>query len=229
MRDTGTKAAGIVTPLIRAYADALDQFNKAKSDPNKPIFGDPSAGLFEVPPDAFQPLVDAANAAFNAILEGARKTAEAMRQILSSGGGSPALVPSGPGEFASGGSVRGPGSGTSDSILARVSNGEYVMKAAAVRHYGLQKMSAINALRMPRFDTGGLVAGLGRSLSAIAMPGLAAGGVAAAGPSGRPVVLNINGRSFSGFTGTDSAVKQVTKAATLGQISSAGRAPSWDS
>jgi hypothetical protein len=37
--------------------------------------------------------------------------------------------------FAEGGVVSGPGSGTSDSILARVSHGEFVVKAAAVKQH----------------------------------------------------------------------------------------------
>lgn len=60
--------------------------------------------------------------------------------------------------FASGGWIRGPGSGTSDSILARLSNGEYVVKDAAVRHYGVGLMHLINSMRLPKFADGGLVA-----------------------------------------------------------------------
>lgn len=61
------------------------------------------------------------------------------------------------GSFASGGMVRGPGTGTSDSILARLSNGEFVMRSAAVRYYGADLLSRINALQLPRFAAGGLV------------------------------------------------------------------------
>lgn len=50
---------------------------------------------------------------------------------------------------ADGGLLRGPGSGTSDSILARVSNGEYVVRAAAVRRLGLANMHTINQGRLP--------------------------------------------------------------------------------
>lgn len=49
--------------------------------------------------------------------------------------------------YASGGWIRGPGSGTSDSILARLSNGEYVIRAAAVSHYG---PALLNQLESPR-------------------------------------------------------------------------------
>jgi len=59
--------------------------------------------------------------------------------------------------FASGDMVRGPGTGTSDSILARLSNGEFVVKAAAVRHYGPELLRQINSRRFPAFASGGLV------------------------------------------------------------------------
>ncbi|MHB2205074.1 phage tail length tape measure family protein [Methylobacterium sp. CM6257] len=39
-------------------------------------------------------------------------------------------------QYAAGGWVQGPGTGTSDSIIARVSAGEYVMSAEAARRYG---------------------------------------------------------------------------------------------
>lgn len=45
---------------------------------------------------------------------------------------------------AAGGLITGPGTGISDSILARLSNGEFVMKAAAVDHWGLGTLSAMN-------------------------------------------------------------------------------------
>lgn len=58
---------------------------------------------------------------------------------------------------AGGGPIRGPGSGTSDSILARVSNGEYVVRAAAVSRYGSGFMDAINRMALPKFADGGPV------------------------------------------------------------------------
>lgn len=56
--------------------------------------------------------------------------------------------------FSTGTIFRGPGSGTSDSILARVSNGEAITRARAVRHYGTQMMDDINNMRFPRYATG---------------------------------------------------------------------------
>jgi hypothetical protein len=54
--------------------------------------------------------------------------------------------------MASGGLVRGPGTGTSDSVLRWLSNGEYVLRASAVRKIGLDALNAMNAgLFMPGF------------------------------------------------------------------------------
>ncbi len=53
------------------------------------------------------------------------------------------------GPFADGGLVRGPGTGTSDSIPARLSNGEYVIKAASVRQVGTRFLDALNGKTMP--------------------------------------------------------------------------------
>ncbi|WP_159073676.1 hypothetical protein [Streptomyces sp. RTd22] len=50
--------------------------------------------------------------------------------------------------FPGGGPISGPGTGTSDSILAMVSNGEFVMKARAVARYGVRFMQALNEGRL---------------------------------------------------------------------------------
>lgn len=60
---------------------------------------------------------------------------------------------------ASGGLIRGPGTGTSDSIPAWLSNGEYVINAASVRQVGTGFLNAINGFR--RFATGGAVSSEG--------------------------------------------------------------------
>ena len=52
-----------------------------------------------------------------------------------------------------GGPVAGPGTGTSDSIPALISNGEYVIKAAAVQRYGVAMFDRLNAMR---YASGGL-------------------------------------------------------------------------
>jgi hypothetical protein len=54
---------------------------------------------------------------------------------------------------ASGGMIRGAGTGTSDSIPAYLSNGEYVIKADSVRKYGVGTFDALNT---QKFKDGGL-------------------------------------------------------------------------
>jgi TP901 family phage tail tape measure protein len=57
-------------------------------------------------------------------------------------------------KYATGGLISGPGTGTSDSIAALVSNGEYVMKADAVRALGVGFLDMLN---YQRYADGGLV------------------------------------------------------------------------
>ena len=57
--------------------------------------------------------------------------------------------------FASGGFVSGPGTATSDSIPALLSNGEYVLNAAAVRRLGVARLNGLNSGR--GYADGGLV------------------------------------------------------------------------
>ena len=61
--------------------------------------------------------------------------------------------------FATGGHVQGPGTGTSDSIPAWLSNNEFVMTSRTVDHYGVGFMNALNQRRFPKFANGGHVGG----------------------------------------------------------------------
>lgn len=58
---------------------------------------------------------------------------------------------------ATGGYITGAGTSTSDSIPAKLSNGEYVVKAESVKKYGVDYLHAINTGRLHRYATGGLV------------------------------------------------------------------------
>lgn len=55
--------------------------------------------------------------------------------------------------FATGGFVSGSGSGTSDSIPAMLSNGEYVVKASAVGAYGVDFLNALNQQKVGSFGS----------------------------------------------------------------------------
>ena len=90
---------------------------------------------------------------------------KAVLALLRAGGASEEVIKAT--GFAEGGYVAGPGTGTSDSIPARLSNGEYVMPAATVRHFGRNFMDSIRAMRpqreapVARFAEGGYVQGGG--------------------------------------------------------------------
>ncbi|MGL4478805.1 MAG: hypothetical protein ACRCVK_11325 [Aeromonas veronii] len=58
---------------------------------------------------------------------------------------------------AEGGLIQGPGTGTSDSVVARVSNGEFIQPARSVDYYGADFMEALRSRAFPRFAQGGLV------------------------------------------------------------------------
>lgn len=59
--------------------------------------------------------------------------------------------------LAGGGLISGPGSGTSDSIPAMLSNGEYVINAEAVDRIGLPILNGLNSGRLDGFATGGYI------------------------------------------------------------------------
>lgn len=105
---------------------------------------------------------------------------QAMKSAAGALGGSPI-------GFASGGYVSGAGTGTSDSIPARLSNGEFVQRARAVQHYGKGFMDDLNNLRIPRhrrYADGGLVTASG------ARPSGGVGGGSSGGSSVDVTVVN---------------------------------------
>lgn len=189
--------------------------------------------------DAFRQAADGVGSAFDDInsviqdlisrveqlIQGLQEAASQAASIsIPSGGGD------GGGEFATGGHVRGPGSARSDSIIARLSNGEFVVQADAVaalmRRYGAGVMSWINHGKLPGFNMGGLVSGLTHAMS---LPRFAAGGMADLSPSSArtPITLVVNGQRISGLSGSDDAVSTIKRAAVSGQLASAGSSPSW--
>lgn len=172
---------------------------------------------------------------FDRIVDGARALGRQVAGLFGFAGGGPAGRPDGISGYAGGGRVRGPGSGTSDSVLARLSNGEFVVRAAAVRHYGLGLLDRLNRMQLPRFGEGGLAGGLTRGLTdglarALAMPGLlpafAAGGPVEAPAAGRPVNLTLDGRGYA-LQASDDVAEALIRAARVRAARRVGRAPRW--
>jgi len=74
-------------------------------------------------------------------------------------------------KFATGGLVSGPGSATSDSIPARLSAGEYVVRATAVRQVGVAFLDSLNGLSAgPRFKGGELAFAAGGLVPEVKVP-----------------------------------------------------------
>jgi hypothetical protein len=180
---------------------------------------------------AFQSLNDRVAGVMASIQGIIDRTIERVRELIktlleavglgaSSGG-------AGGGSFARGGPVFGSGTATSDSIPAWLSNGEFVMRSAAVRKFGLGFMHAINSLSFPdigtKFNMGGAVESMGR------MPArMAEGGpVQAPGPSGRPISLHLGDEVFDGLTAPEDVADRLVRYARGRSMRSAGKKPSW--
>jgi hypothetical protein len=122
--------------------------------------------------------------------------------------------------FASGGHVHGPGTGTSDSIAAWLSNGEFVVSAAAVRSVGVNFLQMLNNLRAPGFAMGGLVG----------LPQAPRMGFSGAGGSRGSNTLNlsIDGHNFNGLTAPDKTFRSLCDYAAMAKASSTGRQAGWN-
>lgn len=166
----------------------------------------------------------------NKVIEAAKEAISAIGKALGLGGGDEGSD-SGGGGFAGGGHVRGPGTGTSDSILARLSDGEFVVKAKAVRKYGLGFLRALNGMRLrgTAFANGGLASAV-RSTFSGGLPSFANGGevmATATGPGGRPFTLVIDGSTFSGLFAPDDVAEGLVSFANSRKVRQAGKRPSW--
>lgn len=192
-------------------------------------------GMVQVVTDATAPIIGFVQS----IIDKIKAAASAFAGLFGGGSGATSSgANTGTPGFAGGGKVRGRGTQRSDSILARLSNGEFVQQAPAVRYYGERFMSALNHLQIPRgvFDglSGFANGGLARTAGAMMIPGFANGGLASFGDmalasssGGRPLVLNIDGESFSGLTADDRTAERLTRFANRRNIESAGRKPLW--
>jgi DNA-binding ferritin-like protein len=165
--------------------------------------------------EMFKGMMDWFGSAIDWMIEKANQLGAAVSAgIRSVTGGAPAGDPSIPAmpSKAAGGMIRGPGSGTSDSILARLSNGEFVMRAAAVSKWGPRFMVALNSLQNPFGYAGG---GLVRRFAAGGM-------VSARTADGVTVNLSFPGGTFA-LRGDAEIVGGLTREARRAGMLSAGR------
>jgi hypothetical protein len=161
----------------------------------------------------------------SSVIDKLKQLASALSSI---GGGSTGGEAAAPG-FAGGGSVKGAGTARSDSIWARLSNGEFVIQASAVKKYGTQFLSAINSMNfsaraIPGFNMGGLVDALAPMR---AVPAYATGGPVATGGPDSIINLTIGQESFFGLRAPEDTAAKLTKFARRKGVRSAGRKPAW--
>lgn len=139
--------------------------------------------------------------------------------------------------FAGGGFVSGRGGPKTDSILAWLSNGEFVIQAAAVKKLGVGFLSALNNGVVPSlkglsgFSIGGFVDNMNRSM---AIPRFAGGGsvtasLASSGASGNqrtPIVLQLpGGEQIDDLTIGDIALNRLQRFLQREATTSLGRRP----
>lgn len=180
--------------------------------------------------DAFNAAVTSVTTTMSRILEAARRYIQPVIDMVTKlaallGGAEGSAKGGSVGGFAGGGRVRGPGSSTSDSIPAWLSNNEFVMRAKAVRKYGVAFMHAVNRGqldlgRISRMAMGGLVSPL--KLSAPSR--FAEGGLATAG---RPITLNLSGGEQFNLSASDEEATKIIKYAVKKQTRATGRKPTW--
>ncbi|HEX2634811.1 MAG TPA: hypothetical protein VHM22_18560 [Bradyrhizobium sp.] len=194
----------LYTDFVQPWVDAWDFVSQKYTESVESIKKDVQTVL-----DIFDGLITKAQVAANAV---ASVFGVDLGGSANYGGGS---------NYATGGLVSGPGGPTSDSVLARLSDGEYVMRAAAVKHWGPSFMAALNALRNPLggYSLGGMVR------SPRLLPRFAGGGmVTATTGDGVTVNLHFPGGAFA-LRGDKSIVQGLTREARRAGMLSAGRLP----
>lgn len=164
---------------------------------------------------------------FDRVLQKAKEVWEKVKKFFSAGaadapaGGTGSIVAA-----AGGGHIKGPGTSTSDSIPALLSNNEFVQRAAAVRKYGVGFMRSVNNLTFPddfvdRFAGGGLVGG---SFAMSPVLRMADGGGVNGGP--RNILnLSLDGEQFNGLRADDDTMGRLQKRAIKKSLSP--RKPNW--
>jgi hypothetical protein len=178
--------------------------------------------------DAWNAAKDATTKFVNSVLSVLQPVLDAIKAIgaffgSDSGSGGGGTVGQSATFAAEGGHIRGPGGPTGDKIPAWLSDGEWVMRARAVKKYGLGFMHAVNRglLDIRGFSFGG---GFVAPAPRVAF----AGGGAVSGSAGlRALNLTIGNDTFEGLLMPEDVGNKLTKYAVAKQNRSAGRKPSW--
>jgi hypothetical protein len=187
-------------PLFVATWNLMKAFGGWVSDTFTGIWSK-SVGAIE---DLFNGLWNWIKAVFDKVINAAKEAAKWVAKAFgASSGGSTDNAPETAGGHARGGYIRGPGSGSSDSIPAYLSNGEYVVRAASVARIGVPALNRINSGSVPKFAEGGLVGG-----------------------GGTPLHLHLGSRSYAASASRGVTDSLIHEARTRHMVTT-GRKPSW--
>jgi tape measure domain-containing protein len=158
--DSASAMESAFTPKFASMADTFETNMASSVGESSSIFStisDSFSSLFSKGGDLLSGIGESFGSVFGSLTDG-------LSSLMGSLGGSLGDIGSSimgafssmGGFFADGGRISGPGTGTSDSIMAMVSNGEFVVNAAATKeHLGL--LQALNSGKTPKFATGGLI------------------------------------------------------------------------
>ena len=115
--------------------------------------------------------------------------------------------------FAEGGQISGPGDGKSDSIVARVSHGEYIVNAEATKA-NLPLLHALNSGKLPKFASGGMV-------GSVSTPSFSGASAAGAGGVNVHAPITVNGSAGTPEQNQDLASRMASSLhATMRQVAS---------
>jgi hypothetical protein len=218
----GEKAVG-VWQSIKDIAGSVAEFITSAWNTAWETVSTAAQTAFQFITDAIQPVLDFIQQGIDLATRFAAALSGALTGSADASGDSV-------GAFARGGPVRGPGTSTSDSILARLSRGEFVVRTKAVDKYGLGLLNAINSMRLPvkalrGFANGGFVDAMG--LSSQPRYAYAEGGPVQTGRRERAIVLQLGGERFDMVTADSDTADRLVRYATTRRVKAAGRKPSY--
>lgn len=175
----------------------------------------PGVGNYQaLPPQMVQPSMMSTHPAVQSAAEASADAAAASRTAAEASAlAVKAWVDPGASAYAGGGMVRGPGTATSDSIVARLSAGEFVMRAAAVSRLGAGFLSRLNG-----YADGGM------AMPSRGIPSFAGGGMVHAAGGGAVVNLVFPGGTFAARVDNETVGALTREARRAGMLTGGRRA-----
>lgn len=225
-----TSVQGWIDGTLKLLQSVLDWF-AALPERIGQIFADLGTAIVNAFKSAFdsvmalvQPWVDSVKNTLQPIVD----LIKSIGNFMSGGGGNTSSAPG----FARGGytgHVRGPGTSTSDSIAAWLSNNEFVVRAKAVAKYGVGFLNAINQGRLDvaeplRFAAGGLV---NVGTPTFNYVGQSANDGSSQEPPMRPFALHLGDQVFDGLMAPARVADRLVTYSVQKRGRAAGRKPNW--